>query len=114
MYPSRIKKGGVNDGYSQHGRRYLVLLSERHVSPAEFTHVPAVPTQAVCANLCSRVSDQHEFQLEKKILSRTHFATSVMPQVVPVHVKFAVIVHVYELVCQGILHLAFATGMVLA
>ena len=37
-----------------------------------------------------------------------------MSQVVPVNVKLAMIIHVYELVCQGILHLALAAGMVLA
>jgi hypothetical protein len=55
---SRGSKGSVKDGYSGHRRRYLVLFGERRVSPAEFAHVSAVPTQTVCADLCSAQSCQ--------------------------------------------------------
>lgn len=44
----------------------------------------------------------------------THFAASVVPQVVPVYVELAVVVHVYELMRQGVFHLPLAAGMVLA
>lgn len=93
-----------------------MLFGERHVSPAEFTHVPAVPTQTVCANLCSvndvkrEKADNHQ---GKRVL-QTHFATGVMPQVVPVNVKLAVIIHVYEFVCQSVFHVSLAARMVLA
>lgn len=37
-----------------------------------------------------------------------------MSQVVPVNVKLAMIIHMYELVCQGVFHVSLAAGMVLA
>jgi hypothetical protein len=61
----------------------------------------------------SHVSDEHGDD-EKNAVPRTHFAASVMSQVVPVNIKLAVIIHVYELVCQGVFHVALAAGMVLA
>jgi hypothetical protein len=37
-----------------------------------------------------------------------------MPQIVPVNLELAMIVHVHELVCQGILHVFFVHKMALA
>lgn len=92
-----------------------MLFGERHVAPAEFTHVPAVPAQTVRADLGGTQPGQRRIRAQQgKSVLRTHFATRVMPQVVPVNVKLAVIIHVYELVCQGVLRVSLAARMVLA
>jgi len=44
----------------------------------------------------------------------THLTTSMMSQILPIHVKLAMIVHVHEFMCKGILHVLFAPKMTLA
>ena len=46
--------------------------------------------------------------------TKTHLATGVMPQILPIHVKLAMVIHMHELVCQGIFHVFFAPKMTLA
>ena len=44
----------------------------------------------------------------------TYLTTSMMPQVVPIHVKLAMIVHMHEFMCKCILHMLLAPEMTLA
>ena len=70
---------------------------------------------------CSRGSSQVFINTEYTYTSThtrmsptTHLTTSMMPQVLPIHVKLAMIVHMHEFMCKCILHMLLAPEMTFA
>lgn len=101
------------------GETCLVLLRERDEPPPYLPTPPAVPAEAVRTNLhidnnqptLTLPSLARQPRMEPGMTPRrkgkaTYLATSMMPEIVPVHHELCVVVHMHKLVYNGVLHMA--------
>ena len=82
----------------------LVLFSECKESPSQLSRKFTVAAQTAGANL----GRSWETVVTCRRSGATHFAACVVPQVVPVDLELAMIVHVHQLVHERVLHVSLA------
>lgn len=95
-------------------KAYLMLLRERYEPAFQLTHEFAVAAQIIRSNLAARrntvsnkcaVNDGHGIE---------YLATCVMPQVVPIYLELAMIVHMNKFMHNRVFHMLLMHDALLA
>ena len=98
---------GPNERQNESHEDNLVLFSECKESPSQLSRKFTVAAQTAGANL-GRSWEKPVTYTYSRRSGATHFAACVVPQVVPVHLELAMIVHVHQLVHERVLHVFLA------